>query len=146
MLKLTGGSISALLQLPLNLPAVLVVWSVMKELAAVWRWDTRTPRVSQDVVLRMADILETTFNTYLQNHRIQSPCSLCRYLADSPTWLWLGGVQVLGSALFCLKSLPSCQWKKGLESRWWMFRVPSHLTIPEEALPMVVSFGLMNFT
>lgn len=55
---------------------------------------------------------DTTFITYLQNHRNQSPYNLCRYLAGSPTWLWLWGVQVLGSALSCLKSLRSSQWNK----------------------------------
>lgn len=33
--ELTIGSISALLQFPLDLPAVFVVWSVVKELTAV---------------------------------------------------------------------------------------------------------------
>lgn len=33
-----------------------------------------------------------------------------------------------------------------LDGRWRMFTVLPHLTIPEEAFPMVVSLGLMNFT
>lgn len=40
--ELTIGSISALFQLPLNLPAMFVVRSVVKELAAVWWQERRT--------------------------------------------------------------------------------------------------------
>lgn len=99
-LKLTASSISALLQLPLNLPAVFIVWSVVKKLAAVWKWDTRRSRFT-DVFTDDWYFRGTTLNTYLQNHRTQSPYNLCRCLAGSPTWLWPWGVPVPGLALFC---------------------------------------------
>lgn len=75
--QLTAGAVSALLQLPLYLPAVLVVRPVVEELAAVWR----RSGVSQD------DISGSGYfeDTHLQNHRTQSPYSPCRYPADSPT-------------------------------------------------------------
>lgn len=35
--ELTIGSISAFFQLPLDLPAMFVIWSIVKEFAAVWK-------------------------------------------------------------------------------------------------------------
>lgn len=105
--QLTISSISPLVQFSLNLPAMFVVWSVMKKLAAIWwqerkTWWNRMVKMFKWEVLVCCSMTDWS-HTHLQNHRNQSPYNLCRYQAGSPTWRWLSDVQGLGLVLFCYK-------------------------------------------